>query len=293
VILINGKEVAEKKINEIKERIENFKQKSNLTPCLATILVGENPSSKVYISSKIKACQNVGIKSVHFNLSQNSSKKEIISKIQSLNADHNIHGILLQLPLPDNDFAADCINAMVPSKDVDGLHPYNAGLLTLSKNYQDAVKKNFLISCTPLGIIYLLESAGIQISKKTAVVIGRSNLVGKPISMLLLLNDATVIMTHSKTENLKEICKNADIIVSAIGKPNFINRDFIKEGAAVIDVGINRTDKKIVGDVDFNNVKDMDIYLTPVPGGVGPMTVACLLENTFKAFENTMRGGLK
>jgi len=286
MILIDGKKISNDKRLEIKRTVEKIKAETGKVPGLATILAGEDPASKVYIVSKIKACRDAGIKSVHHNLAADSSKENIIALIKKLNADPEIDGILLQLPLPDNSFADECINNIDPKKDVDGLHPFNAGLLNLSKNWNDILEKNILVSCTPSGVIHMLHKSNVQIEGKTAVVIGRSNLVGKPLSMLLLANNATVIMAHSKTKNLKEICKNADIIVAAIGKPKFVNKDFIKDGACVIDVGINRTPEGLRGDVDFDDVKDMDILITPVPGGVGPMTITMLLDNTLKAFAN-------
>jgi methylenetetrahydrofolate dehydrogenase (NADP+)/methenyltetrahydrofolate cyclohydrolase len=284
--LIDGKKISYEKRIEIEKRIEKIKQQTSKVPGLATILVGNNPASQVYIKSKIKACKDVGIKSFHHTLHENTSIENIISLIKNLNNDQEVDGILLQLPLPNNQDAQDCINAINPLKDVDGLHPFNAGLLNLSKSWDEIIEKNILVSCTPLGVIHMLQMSKISIAGKTAVVIGRSNLVGKPVSMLLLANNATVIMAHSKTNNLKNLCKDADIIVAAIGKPKFVNKDFIKDGAVVIDVGINRTPDGLCGDVDFNSVKDMDINITPVPGGVGPMTITMLLENTLKAFNN-------
>lgn len=286
MILIDGKKISNDKRAQIRERAAQIKAETGKVPGLATILVGEDPASRVYIKSKIKACEDAGIRSMHHGMPAGSSKEEIISLINELNANPEVDGILVQLPLPDNTMADECINAISPLKDVDGLHPYNAGLLNLSKSWDEIIKKNILVSCTPLGVIHMLKVSGIETKGKTAVVIGRSNLVGKPLSMLLLANDATVIMAHSKTRNLKEVCKNADIVVAAIGKPNFVTKDFIKEGAAVIDVGINRTPQGLCGDVDFENVKNMDIAITPVPGGVGPMTITMLLENTLKAFNN-------
>ncbi|MDR2426175.1 MAG: bifunctional methylenetetrahydrofolate dehydrogenase/methenyltetrahydrofolate cyclohydrolase FolD [Endomicrobium sp.] len=284
--IIDGKKISNDVRLEIKKKIERLKKETGKLPGLATILVGDDPASQVYIKSKIKACIDVGIHSEHCTMPRNSSKEEIIAKIKELNANSDIDGILLQLPLPDNRNAQECINAISPLKDVDGLHPFNAGLLNLSKSWKEIAEKNILVSCTPLGVIYLLHKSGIQIEGKTAVVIGRSNLVGKPLSMLLLANNATVIMSHSKTENLKEICKTADIVIAAIGKPKFVNREFIKYNACVIDVGINRLPGGLCGDVDFEDVKEMDITITPVPGGVGPMTITMLLENTIKAFAN-------
>jgi methylenetetrahydrofolate dehydrogenase (NADP+)/methenyltetrahydrofolate cyclohydrolase len=290
--LIDGKKISSQERLRIKEKVDEIKRRTNKTPSLATILVGDDPASHVYIESKIKACQDVGIKSLHRNLDKNSSQKDIINLIKNLNENREVSGILLQLPLPQNKDAQMCINAIDPLKDVDGLHPFNAGLLNLSKSWDEMMGKNILVSCTPLGVIYLLRQSNITIEGKTAIVIGRSNLVGKPLSMLLLLNNATVISAHSKTKNLKEMCKIADIVVAAVGKPKFINREFIKDGAVIIDVGINRTTDGLCGDVDFNALKDMDISISPVPGGVGPMTITMLLENTLKAFNNTRNNGL-
>ncbi|MDR2665997.1 MAG: bifunctional methylenetetrahydrofolate dehydrogenase/methenyltetrahydrofolate cyclohydrolase FolD [Endomicrobium sp.] len=282
--LIDGKKISNEKREEIREKVEKIKRQTGKAPGLATILVGKNLASQIYIKSKIKACENVGIKSFHYNLYENSSKEEIINLIKKLNENSEIDGILLQLPLPQNKDAQDYINSINPSKDVDGLHPFNAGLLNLLKSWDEIIKKNILVPCTPLGIMHLLSKSSTEVASKTAVIIGRSNLVGKPLSMLLLSKNATVIITHSKTKNLKEICKSADIVIAAIGKPNFINKEFIKNGIALIDVGINRVSDKICGDVNFESVKDMDIKITTVPGGVGPMTITMLLENTLKAF---------
>ncbi|MDR3256558.1 MAG: bifunctional methylenetetrahydrofolate dehydrogenase/methenyltetrahydrofolate cyclohydrolase FolD [Endomicrobium sp.] len=284
--LIDGKKISNDIRSEIKNQVQKIKQKTGKTPGLATILVGQDPASQVYIKSKIKACQDAGIQSFHHNLNEKTPKEEIINLIKNLNTPSEVDGILLQLPLPNNKYAQDCINTISPLKDVDGLHPFNAGLLNLSKSWDEIIKKNILVSCTPLGVIYLLNKSNISIEGKTAIVLGRSNLVGKPLSMLLLANNATVIMSHSKTKNLKSLCKTADIVIAAIGKPKFVTKDFIKEGATVIDVGINRTSDGLCGDVDFESAKDMDINITPVPGGVGPMTITVLLENTLKAFKN-------
>lgn len=282
--LIDGKKISNEKREEIREKIDKIKRQTGKTPGLATILIGKNLASQIYIKSKIKACENVGIKSFHYNLYENSSKEDIINLIKKLNKNSEIDGILLQLPLPQNKDAQDCINSINPSKDVDGLHPFNAGFLNLLKSWDEIIKKNILVPCTPLGVMHLLSKSNTDVESKTAVIIGRSNLVGKPLSMLLLSKNATVIIAHSKTKNLKEICKSADIVIAAMGKPNFINKEFIKNGIALIDVGINRVSDKICGDVNFESVKDMDIKITTVPGGVGPMTITMLLENTLKAF---------
>jgi methylenetetrahydrofolate dehydrogenase (NADP+)/methenyltetrahydrofolate cyclohydrolase len=284
MVLIDCKKIAADKVNEIKEKVEKLNIKTKLNPCLATILVGENPASQTYINSKIKNCASVGIKSIHHKLSANADKAEIINLINNLNENPEVDAILLQLPLPKKEFEQDCLNAISPFKDADGLHPYNVGKLTLLKSESSLANNNMLIPCTPLGILNILQTNNINISGKNAVIIGRSNLVGKPLASLLLANDATVTIAHSKTKDLKQICKTADILIAAIGRANFVNSDYIKDGATVIDVGINRVEGKIIGDIDFESVKDLDIKLTPVPGGVGKMTIAMLLENTLNAF---------
>ena len=284
--IINGKEISQKIRQELKNKVEELSKKTSRVPGLATILVGEDPASKVYVGSKIKACEQVGIKSFHNPLPATATQEEIIDLIQKLNANKEVDGILLQLPLPNGQLPDECINSISPDKDVDGLHPFNAGMLTLVKSWNEIVKQKLLVSCTPMGVVYLLKYSNIDITGKNVVVIGRSNLVGKPVSMLMLANNATVTMAHSRTQNLKEITKQADIVIAAIGKAKFVNRDFINDGATVIDVGINRCeDKKLYGDVDFESVKDMNINITPVPGGVGPMTITMLLHNTILAFE--------
>ena len=284
--IINGKEISQAIRQELKNKVEELSKKTSRVPGLATILVGEDPASKVYVGSKIKACEQVGMKSFHNPLPATATQEEIIDLIKKLNANPEVDGILLQLPLPNGQMPDKCINSISPDKDVDGLHPFNAGMLTLVKSWKEIVDQKLLVSCTPMGVVYLLKYSNIDITGKNVVVIGRSNLVGKPVSMLMLANNATVTMAHSRTQNLKEITKKADIVIAAIGKAKFVTKDFIKEGATVIDVGINRCeDKKLYGDVDFESVKDMDINITPVPGGVGPMTITMLLHNTILAFE--------
>ncbi len=284
--IINGKEISQKIRQELKNKVEELSKKTSKVPGLATILVGEDPASKVYVGSKIKACEQVGIKSFHNPLPATATQEEIITLIKKLNENKEVDGILLQLPLPNGQLPDKCINSISPDKDVDGLHPFNAGMLTLVKSWNEIVKQKLLVSCTPMGVVYLLKYSNIDIQGKNVVVLGRSNLVGKPVSMLMLANNATVTMAHSKTQNLQEITKKADILIAAIGKAKFVNRDFIKDGATIIDVGINRCeDKKLYGDVDFESVKDMNINITPVPGGVGPMTITMLLHNTILAFE--------
>ena len=284
--IINGKEISQAIRQELKNKVEELSKKTSRVPGLATILVGEDPASKVYVGSKIKACEQIGIKSFHNPLPATATQEEIINLINKLNNNKEVDGILLQLPLPNGQTPDKCINSITPDKDVDGLHPYNAGMLTLVKSWNEIVSQKLLVSCTPMGVIHLLKYSNIDIQGKNVVVLGRSNLVGKPVSMLMLANNATVTMAHSKTQNLKEITKKADILIAAIGKANFVNKDFIKDGATIIDVGINRCeDKKLYGDVDFDSVRDMNINITPVPGGVGPMTITMLLHNTILAFE--------
>ena len=284
--IINGKEISQSIRQDLKNKVEELSKKASRVPGLATILVGEDPASKVYVGSKIKACEQVGIKSFHNPLPATATQEEIIDLIQKLNANPEVDGILLQLPLPNGQTPDKCINSISPDKDVDGLHPFNAGMLTLVKSWKEIVDQKLLVSCTPMGVVYLLKYSNIDIQGKNVVVLGRSNLVGKPVSMLMLANNATVTMAHSRTQNLKEITKKADILIAAIGKAKFVTKDFIKDGATIIDVGINRAeDKKLYGDVDFEAVKDMDVNITPVPGGVGPMTITMLLHNTILAFE--------
>jgi methylenetetrahydrofolate dehydrogenase (NADP+)/methenyltetrahydrofolate cyclohydrolase len=293
MIIIDGKQIAKEKREALKLKAAALKQ-TGRAPAIAVILVGNNSASEVYVSSKIKACHDVGIESVSAKLASSASKDEIIQTIEKFNNDPNIDGILLQLPLPDSSMAYDCINAISPSKDVDGLTIKSLGkLLTVKKLDDEALSKMF-IACTPLAIMEMLEASKISPAGKTAVIVGRSELVGKPLAALMLAKDATVICAHSKTKDLKILTRLADILVIAIGKPKFINADYVKDGAVVIDVGINRLDGKIVGDVDFESLNNSqkNLAVSPVPGGVGPMTITCLLENTVKAYMNKRQGGL-
>lgn len=271
--IINGKAVAEKIKAEVKEEISAKK----ITPGLAVILVGKNEASKVYVKNKIKACAEVGIKSFDYNLPEKTTDSELLKLIEKLNKDKNVHGILVQLPLPSQIDSQKVLTAIDPLKDVDGFHPVNLGKLFAGQKT--------LRPCTPLGIIELIESTGYDIKCKNAVVVGRSNIVGKPAALLLLEKHATVTICHSRTKNLPDVIRSADILVAAIGRPSFIKGDWIKKGAVVIDVGINRLpDGKLAGDVDFAEAKKNAAWITPVPGGVGPMTIAMLLKNTLKAF---------
>lgn len=269
--ILNGKEVAAHIKQQVKNEIENNK----LTVCLAVIIVGENPASKVYVNNKKKACEEVCIKSLEFAMPKETTEEELLSFIDILNNDHHINGILVQLPLPEHIDEQKVIHRISPKKDVDGFSATNTGKLWLG-DYQIA-------PCTPAGIIELLDYYNINVEGKNCVIVGRSNIVGKPIAALLLERNATVTICHSKTEDLPQITKQADIIIAAVGKSKFITDDMVKQGAIVIDVGINRgEDGKLCGDVDFETVKEK-AWVSPVPGGIGPMTIAMLMKNTLTA----------
>lgn len=271
--IIDGKLVSQSIREQIKLEVENLKAQHSILPGLAVILVGENPASCVYVRNKHKACIDAGINSYEINLPDSTTEDELLVKIDELNNNPEVDGILVQLPLPKHINEDEVIKRISPDKDVDGFHPYNVGRMTSGL-------PTFL-PCTPHGIMKLLEFYNVDICGKNCVVIGRSNIVGKPISLLLLAENGTVTVCHSKTQNLKEITSKADILVVAIGRANFVSADMVKEGAVVIDVGINRgEDGKLYGDVDFENVSQIASKITPVPGGVGPMTITMLLENT-------------
>lgn len=273
--IIDGKSVSEKIRNEIKEQTQNYISKHGRKPGLAVIIAGDNPASKTYVTNKIKACKEVGFNSYCVELPKNVSEETLAKKIIELNNNEDVDGILVQLPLPSHLNEKYILSLIADNKDVDGFSAYNMGLLALGRPK--------VAACTPLGVIELLKSTGESIEGKHAVIIGRSNIVGKPMAMLLLMENATVTICHSKTKNLSEITKTADILIAAIGKPCFVKKDMVKEGAIVIDVGINRTEKGLQGDVDFNEVSKIASYITPVPGGVGPMTITMLLKNTLTA----------
>ncbi|MBE5754311.1 MAG: bifunctional methylenetetrahydrofolate dehydrogenase/methenyltetrahydrofolate cyclohydrolase FolD [Clostridiales bacterium] len=275
--IIDGKALSQKIKDDLKVKVDAFEQKYNRKITLAVILVGENPASQVYVKNKIKATEYVGMKSLAFYLPENSTQQEVEDAVRSLAADDAVDGILVQLPLPKHLNENAVLDIIPAEKDVDGFLAENVGKLTLGLPTT--------IACTPFGVTKMLESTGLNFSGKNAVVIGRSNIVGKPMALLLLQMNCTVTVCHSKTTNLKEICKQADVVVAAIGRPKFVTADMVKEGAVVIDVGINRTENGLVGDVDFDAVKDIASYITPVPGGVGPMTIAMLLENTYLCAE--------
>lgn len=276
--LLEGKVFAARIKDTVREELTDLKNSYGITPGLAVIIVGENPASKVYVANKHKACEEIGVFSEVIRMPETTTKDELLTEISRLNNDDNIHGILVQLPLPDQirSFEKEIMNSINPAKDVDGFHPVNVGKL--------AIGEENLVPCTPYGCIKMLELAGIEISGKRAVIIGRSNIVGKPMFHLLLARDATVTVCHSRTSNLPEITSQADILVAAVGKPKFVTKNMVKPGATVIDVGINRiAEKKLVGDVDFEEVKEVAAAITPVPGGVGLLTIAMLLYNTVKA----------
>lgn len=273
---INGKEISDKFRKKLKEEVLNLKNAQNLQPSLAVIIVGDDAASKIYVRNKKRACEEIGIKSYEFALPTNTSENELLNLIDSLNKRSDVNGILVQMPLPPHINEKKIIEHINPIKDVDAFHEINVGKI-MTGNFK-------FLPCTPAGIIHLLDETKIEISGKHCVIIGRSNIVGKPLAMLMLHRDATVTVCHSKTQNLTEICKTADILIAAVGKANFVTRKMIKPGAVVIDVGINRCENgKLCGDVDFENLKNIASYITPVPGGVGPMTISMLLKNTVTA----------
>ncbi|MBR0360604.1 MAG: bifunctional methylenetetrahydrofolate dehydrogenase/methenyltetrahydrofolate cyclohydrolase FolD [Clostridia bacterium] len=275
--LLMGKEVSDRIKDEMKIEVENLK-KAGINPGLAVILVGEDPASKVYVSNKKKACEYIGINSFEYKLPEETTEEELLALIDKLNNDNTVSGILCQLPVPKHINEESIINAIDPKKDVDAFHPVNVGKI-MTGNYD-------FVPCTPAGVMELIKESGIDVTGKECVVVGRSNIVGKPMSMLLLHKNGTVTICHSRTTDLKEKTKSADILVAAVGIPNFITGDMIKPGAVVIDVGINRiAPKTLVGDVDFASAEPVAGAITPVPGGVGPMTIAMLMKNTLKAAE--------
>ena len=276
-MVLSGKDLASRLKENMSSCIMDLAVATGTTPHLAVIIVGDNPASQSYVRGKSKACAEVGIRNTTISLPEDVTEQELLRTIDELNENQDVHGILVQLPLPPHINEHNVMNHIAPEKDVDGFHPVNVDALYTGKS-------TGIIPCTPKGIMHILKDANINIAGKNAVVIGRSNIVGLPIAKLLLDNNATVTICHSKTQNLKDITSKADILIVAIGKAKFVTEDMVKPGAVVIDVGINRVDGKLVGDVDFDNVKEKASFITPVPGGVGPMTIACLLENTISCF---------
>ena len=276
--IIDGKLISAQIREEIAEKVKDYNAKTGKLPGLAVVIVGENPASQVYVRNKKKACEQVGFKSWVYEMPESTTQDELNLLIDKLNDDANVHGILVQLPLPKHLDEEQVILRIKPEKDVDAFHPTNVGRITIGN-------PKFL-PCTPAGIMELLHRSNVEISGKECVVVGRSNIVGKPMALLLLSENGTVTVCHSKTKNLKEVCRRADILVVAIGKADFVTADMVKEGAVVIDVGMNRNaEGKLTGDVDFASVSEVASYITPVPGGVGPMTITMLLQNTLRAAE--------
>lgn len=273
--IINGKAIAASIRQALKEDVKELRETKDIVPGLAMILVGDNPASEIYVRNKQRACKDIGVYSTVQQMKEKTSQDELLEEIYRLNKAEDIHGILVQLPLPEHIDEEAIINAIDVKKDVDGFHPVTMGNLLVGK---DGFKP-----CTPKGIMRLIEEIGENIEGKHAVVIGRSNIVGKPVSIMLLEENATVTVCHSRTQNLKGISQKADILIVAMGKPEFIDQGYIKEGAIVIDVGINRVDGKLKGDVAFHKAKEKASWITPVPGGVGPMTISMLLESTIEA----------
>ena len=277
-IIIDGKELAKKIRSELKKEVVELKNKG-INPKLAVIMVGDDKASKVYVKNKSKACEECGIDYEEFLMDKDIDMEELLETIDKLNKRDDIHGILLQSPIPSNLDINQAFNKINYKKDVDGFNPINVGKLSIGEDC--------FVSCTPAGVIKMLEEYNIEIEGKNVVIIGRSNIVGKPLIQCILRKNGTVTMCHSRTKNIKQITKNADILIAALGKPKFVTQDMIKDGAVIIDVGINRTeDGKLVGDVDFENVKNNASYITPVPGGVGPMTIAMLMTQVVKAAKN-------
>ena len=279
--IINGKEISATIRSEIKEATEKLVAESGVRPGLAVIIVGEDPASQVYVRNKKRACDEVGFYSESYELPENTTQEELNALVDRLNKDDKIHGILCQLPLPKHLDENEVIMRIDPKKDVDAFHPENVGKIMIG-DYS-------FLPCTPAGVMALLERSGIDVCGKECVVVGRSNIVGKPQAMLLLHANGTVTICHSRTKNLAEVCRRADILVAAIGKADFFTGDMIKDGAVIIDVGMNRrADGKLTGDVDFASVEPKASYITPVPGGVGPMTITMLMQNTLTAAKNTL-----
>lgn len=280
-IIMDGKALSMKLKNAMKEEVEKLVSQG-VNPCLAVIIVGDNPASKVYVNNKKKSCAELGIKSLEYALPEETTEEELLKIIDELNKNDEVDGILCQLPLPKHITEKNIINSISPEKDVDAFHPENVGHIMIG-DYT-------FLPCTPAGVMEILKEYNIDVAGKNCVVVGRSNIVGKPMTMLLLKENATVTVCHSRTDDLASFTREADVLVSAVGKPNLITADMVKENAVVIDVAINRLENgKLCGDVDFENVKDKTSFITPVPGGVGPMTIATLMKNTVTAAKNKVK----
>ena len=290
-ILINGKEIAQNLRDKLKQEIEELKLNTGKVPGLAVVQVGEVAASSVYVKAKTKSAQEVGIKVIDHHLEEEINQNDLLKLIKKLNDQGDVNGILVQLPLPKHINEQTILDSIHPDKDADGFHPLNVGKLSIANSNDE----NLLIPCTPYGCLIMLKGLGVDLRGKNAVVIGRSNIVGKPMAQLLLKESCTVTIAHSRTKDLPSVCKNADILVAAVGKPEIVKQEWVKKDAIVIDVGINRIEindqgqkkNKLVGDVAFNEVSQNTLAITPVPGGVGPMTIACLLRNTTIAFKNS------
>ena len=290
-IIIDGKEISKKLREDLNKEIKDLKKKYNAVPGLAVVQVGNVAASSVYVKAKTKSAQEVGIEVIDHHLEESISEDELLNLIEKLNTQKNVNGILVQLPLPKHMNEQLILDSINPDKDADGFHPLNVGKLSIASHNDE----NLLIPCTPYGCLLMLKGLNIELAGKNAVVVGRSNIVGKPMAQLLIKESCTVTVAHSKTKDLPGVCQNADIVVAAVGRPKMIKGEWIKKGAIVIDVGINRIEieidgerkNKLVGDVDFKEAEKNALAITPVPGGVGPMTIACLLRNTTIAFKNS------
>ena len=288
--IISGKEIAQDLRNKLKQEISDLKNKTGSVPGLAVVQVGNVAASSVYVKAKTKSAIEVGIEVIDHHLPEETTEAELLKIVGNLNNQNNVNGILVQLPLPKHINEQLILDSINPDKDADGFHPLNVGKLSIASHNDE----NLLIPCTPYGCLIMLKSLGVDLSGKNAIVIGRSNIVGKPMAQLLLKESCTVTIAHSRTKNIEDMCKNADIVVAAVGRPKMVKGNWIKKGAIVIDVGINRIEieiegeikNKLVGDVDFDEASENASAITPVPGGVGPMTIACLLRNTTIAFKN-------
>jgi len=291
--LINGKEIAQNLRNKIKQEIDNLKIKTGKVPGLAVVQVGTVAASSVYVKAKTKSAIEVGIEVIDHHLPEKTTQLELLALVDKLNNQNDVNGILVQLPLPKHFNEQAVLDSINPKKDADGFHPLNVGKLSIASDNDESL----LIPCTPYGCLLMLKGLGVNLSGKNAVVIGRSNIVGKPMAQLLIKESCTVTIAHSKTKNIENLVKLADIVIAAVGRPKMVKGNWIKKGAIVIDVGINRIEldingeikNKLVGDVDFNEVSKVSSAITPVPGGVGPMTIACLLRNTTIAFKNSIK----
>lgn len=277
--VIDGKQFADDLCEKLKAEVTELEAQHQLLPCIAVVLVGEDPASQVYVRNKVRRCEQLGIRSIEHRLCDDTTEEALLALIDELNNDSAVHGILVQLPVPEQINDKAVLAAISPAKDVDGFHVENVGALTVGENQ--------MVPCTPLGSLMMLQDRLGDLSGKHAVVIGRSNIVGKPMALLLLQQSCTVTIVHSRTKNIEALCQQADILVAAVGRPHFVKADWVKPGAVVIDVGINRIEQdgksRLVGDVDFDAVSEVAAAITPVPGGVGPMTIACLMYNTVAA----------